>query len=221
MKIINYRICEDNGTPYTNAPGLFIYSEVKNFDRGPQFKFNPVYRRCEYIVIHHTVSGNWTSPLSTFNHPGPAAASAHVIIDRDGTVVQCVPFDTFAWHAGDSQWADKGLRKGASSLNQCSIGIELVNWGANFVKEGIVWKNDKHNNVILSEDDAVFAVSKHGYPKEGCGWQIFPPAQMDATLQLAKALMETHPTILDVVGHEDIKKAWNEAGEQVFYNNDP
>ena len=220
MKISNHHICNDEGIPFTDAPGRYMYCEVKNFDHGPQFKYDPVSHPREYIVIHHTVSGSWMSAYNTFNNP-KEKGSAHVIVDRDGTIIQCVPFDTFAWHAGDSQWANRGLRNGASSLNSYSIGIELVNWGPDFVKEGEGWKNTKHKTVLLPAEDAVLATSKHDYPKEGCGWQIFPQTQIDAAIEIAQALMQAYPTILDIVGHEDIKKAWNAAGTQVFYNNDP
>lgn len=45
--------------------------------------------------------------------------SAHLLIDRQGAIVQCVPFDRRAWHAGVSSW------RGRVSCNRFSIGIEL------------------------------------------------------------------------------------------------
>ena len=45
--------------------------------------------------------------------------SAHVLITRDGEVVQFVPFDQRAWHAGESSW------QGRNNCNDFSIGIEL------------------------------------------------------------------------------------------------
>ncbi|MBI1196015.1 MAG: 1,6-anhydro-N-acetylmuramyl-L-alanine amidase AmpD [Gammaproteobacteria bacterium] len=45
--------------------------------------------------------------------------SAHVLIRRDGSVVQYVPFDRRAWHAGESSF------KGRSRCNDFSVGIEL------------------------------------------------------------------------------------------------
>jgi N-acetyl-anhydromuramoyl-L-alanine amidase len=45
--------------------------------------------------------------------------SAHVLIRRDGEVVQFVPFQERAWHAGTSQY------EGRESCNDFSIGIEL------------------------------------------------------------------------------------------------
>jgi N-acetyl-anhydromuramoyl-L-alanine amidase len=45
--------------------------------------------------------------------------SAHVLIARDGTLTQYVPFDRRAWHAGKSQYC------GRSACNDFSVGIEL------------------------------------------------------------------------------------------------
>lgn len=45
--------------------------------------------------------------------------SAHLLIRRDGELVQYVPFDQRAWHAGASEF------QGMSRCNDYSIGIEL------------------------------------------------------------------------------------------------
>lgn len=45
--------------------------------------------------------------------------SAHLLIRRDGSVVQYVPFDRKAWHAGKSSFG------GREECNEFSIGIEL------------------------------------------------------------------------------------------------
>ncbi len=45
--------------------------------------------------------------------------SAHVLIKRDGSCVQYVPFDKRAWHAGQSVY------QGRERCNDFSIGIEL------------------------------------------------------------------------------------------------
>ena len=45
--------------------------------------------------------------------------SAHLFIRRDGSVLQFVPFDRRAWHAGDSCFRDRHC------CNDFSIGIEL------------------------------------------------------------------------------------------------
>jgi AmpD protein len=45
--------------------------------------------------------------------------SAHALVLRDGQIVQFVPFQARAWHAGQSSW------EGRSACNDFSIGIEL------------------------------------------------------------------------------------------------
>jgi len=47
--------------------------------------------------------------------------STHYIIDTSGRVIQLVPEDKVAWHAGKSFW------RGGTGLNATSIGIELQN----------------------------------------------------------------------------------------------
>ena len=45
--------------------------------------------------------------------------SSHLLINRDGTLLQFVPFDRCAWHAGQS------IFEGREDCNKFSIGIEL------------------------------------------------------------------------------------------------
>ncbi|MGD8515246.1 MAG: 1,6-anhydro-N-acetylmuramyl-L-alanine amidase AmpD [Granulosicoccaceae bacterium] len=89
----------------------------------------------ELIVIHSIslppceYGGRWIDDLFT-NRLEPAAhpyfediarlrVSSHVLIRRDGEIVQYVPFHARAWHAGESSYA------GRDCCNDFSIGIEL------------------------------------------------------------------------------------------------
>lgn len=88
------------------------------------------------LIVVHGISlppgefgGPWIDRLFTNSlppevHPyfaGIAAArvSAHLLIRRDGEVVQYVPLHQRAWHAGASRWC------GRERCNDFSIGIEL------------------------------------------------------------------------------------------------
>lgn len=88
------------------------------------------------VLVIHSISlppGQWgghdilalfSNTLDCTRHPSFASlqgvkVSAHAIIRRDGSVVQCVPFDERAWHAGRSHW------QGLDGLNDQAIGIEL------------------------------------------------------------------------------------------------
>jgi len=89
----------------------------------------------ELIVVHGIslppgeFGGPWidalfTNQLPADGHPyfetlAGLRVSAHALVQRDGSVVQYVPFDRRAWHAGPSQW------RGRERCNDFSIGIEL------------------------------------------------------------------------------------------------
>lgn len=71
-----------------------------------------------------TVESFFCGQLDSTTHPAFAdiagmRVSAHLYIKRNGEVVQFVPFDKRAWHAGES------LFQGRVACNDFSIGIEL------------------------------------------------------------------------------------------------
>ena len=89
----------------------------------------------ELIVVHGIslppgeFGGPWIDQLFTGGlqagaHPHFAAVAglrvaAHLLVRRDGTAVQYVPFGLRAWHAGVSNW------RGRPACNDYSVGIEL------------------------------------------------------------------------------------------------
>ena len=99
------------------------------------FDARPAGSVAELIVVHcislppGQYGGPWieqlfTGTLPRDHHPYFATiptgrVSAHVLIRRDGTPVQFVPFGARAWHAGVSQYL------GRPACNDFSIGIEL------------------------------------------------------------------------------------------------
>lgn len=73
---------------------------------------------------NHYVTSLFTNQLDWEEHPYFKAiegteVSAHLFIERDGTVNQYVNFNDRAWHAGKSHYL------GRSNCNDFSIGIEL------------------------------------------------------------------------------------------------
>jgi len=88
------------------------------------------------LIVMHGISlppgeygGPWIDRLFTNSLPADAhpyfatiadrKVSAHVLIRRDGSLTQYVPFHLRAWHAGASSYA------GRSACNDFSVGIEL------------------------------------------------------------------------------------------------
>ena len=81
--------------------------------------------KARFLVFHYTAGRSAESSIESLcTRQASGNASAHLVLSRDGRIVQLVPFDVVAWHAGKSHW------NGLVGLNRASIGIELDNAGA-------------------------------------------------------------------------------------------
>lgn len=75
-----------------------------------------------YIILHGTYMATAQAALRRLCSPA-AQVSCHYVITRAGRIIQLVPEELVAWHAGVSSW------QGLQGLNGYSLGIELVNTG--------------------------------------------------------------------------------------------
>jgi N-acetyl-anhydromuramyl-L-alanine amidase AmpD len=147
-------------------------------------------RRC--AVVHYT-SG--ASAISSINYwksiqGSKRQASAHVIIDRDGTVIQCRPFNRRADHAGTSRWRDPKTGKLYVGLNSCSIGVELANAG-----------DDEKLARRWSKMTPAPATHRNG-GRETL-WEIYPEKQIDSCVAVLRALVARY-NLDDITGHDCI-----------------
>ncbi len=143
------------------------------------------------IIIHYT-AGRSADSSAKYLSKRTVKASAHVVVARDRRVIQLVPFNTIAWHAGTSQWANM------IGLNNNSIGIEIDN-------AGIL---EKHGDKFLSW-------FKREYPKEQViqavhrnesfrrYWHQFTDIQIELVEELCLLLMDKYP-VKYILGHEEI-----------------
>ncbi|MBC3945542.1 N-acetylmuramoyl-L-alanine amidase [Erwinia persicina] len=93
--------------------------------------------RVKVLVIHYT-AGDFPRSLNTLTD---RSVSAHYLLpakppkyDGQPLVWRLVPESMLAWHAGESHW------RGATRLNDTSIGIELENQGWHREGRAIVWQ---------------------------------------------------------------------------------
>lgn len=157
------------------------------------------------IMLHFTASHS--SAVAWLTNPA-AQASAHVEVDNDGTLVQMVPFNVRAWHAGT---ADKG---DMLYPNAAAIGIEMVNPG--------FWRVDNTSPTGFRAPDRladgsypvvpanIVARYKFGpvttnpiYGSAPIVWVDCLPAQIAATKALVSALCEAYPAIHRLMLHSD------------------
>ncbi|MHB1103814.1 MAG: N-acetylmuramoyl-L-alanine amidase [Devosia sp.] len=175
ISISNHRLA---GTPYVPSP---------NSGGALQPKF---------IVIHYTASGEGFDTAAYFAKRA-AKASAHLVIRRDGTLVQCTPFNMIAWHAGKSQWTGVD-GKHYVNLNRHAIGLEIENWGP-LRKSAAGWVS--WSGTLVDGSRVVAARHKFGGPD--CGWELFTEAQVEAAFEAARAICAVYG-IAEIVGHDDI-----------------
>ncbi len=103
----------------------------------------------------HEIEALFTNTLDWDAHPyfegiRGLEVSAHLLIRRDGEVIQFVPFTERAWHAGQSRF------HGRTRCNDVSIGMELEG-------EDETPYSDEQYAALLAVIEAV----KRAYPKIG------------------------------------------------------
>lgn len=143
------------------------------------------------LVMHYTATQH--SPESAFAIKN-AKASAHLIIDEKGGIVQMVEFNRSAAHAGPSTF------EGRSSCNFFSIGIELINPGP-LVKKGEVYRDVTANKLWKGG-----VVEAKSFTNKHCPyqyWAEYSEAQITSAIEAAKAICKEYG-IKNILGHEDI-----------------
>jgi N-acetylmuramoyl-L-alanine amidase len=144
-----------------------------------------------FIVVHYTAFASVEQAVARLMDP-QAAVSAHVIIGRDGGLVQLAAFDRQAWHAGVSCFGSY------ESLNAHAIGIELDNHGR--------LELDQHGyraccGTRVGADDVVIAEHAHGGGV--AGWHRYTQHQLEAFRSLCSRLRQ-HYGIERLLGHDDV-----------------
>jgi N-acetylmuramoyl-L-alanine amidase len=131
------------------------------------------------LIIHYTACDLPTT-LATFMKIG--GTSAHVAIDRDGSIHQFVPFNRQAFHAGFSVWDENSL------FNGRAVGIELINFG---------WDVG-----ALNATETVNLRHKHKFVTK-TRWQKYTTEQLASLLQVTKLLLAEYE-LQRILGHDDI-----------------
>ena len=176
MKILNHLLYGNDGNRV-------------NFKATPNKggKYNP-----QYLVMHYTAATSESSAIGWLTSP-VAQASAHLIIGRQGTVTQLLPFNIIGWHAGKSRW------NGLTGMNSYSIGIELVNAGRlSKISEKYICPVDKKS---IEADDVLLATHKNETHESL--WQEYTAQQLEVTVDIAALLVKTYK-LVDIIGHDDI-----------------
>lgn len=148
----------------------------------------------ELVVIHYTGAGGAEGSIAWLTKRDDVYVSAHVVIGRDGSVTQLVPFGVKAYHAGESFW------RGRRYANGFSVGIELANYGLLESRDGACWSRTL-TPVAVGAEWVRWARHRNGGPDSP--WEKYRPEQLQSALRVCKALLGTYP-IADLLGHDDV-----------------
>ncbi|HHI89260.1 MAG TPA: N-acetylmuramoyl-L-alanine amidase [Hellea balneolensis] len=151
--------------------------------------------RVRILVIHHT-SSNFKSSMKILTEPSSHPVSAHYLVpepndktykEKHLQIYQLVPEEKRAWQAGKSYWGGK------TSLNDLSIGIEIVNQAYCVKREQAT--GDRPTWDVTGKTS-----------KPLCFFPDYAENQMDRLIDLIEGILKRHPRItpVNIVGHSDI-----------------
>jgi len=143
------------------------------------------------IIIHFTAGESAQASVDWLCNP-KSKASAHLVIGRDGSITQLVPFDRIAWHAGKSAYQER------VGFNKYAIGIEIDNAGR-LRKSGsqyTAWFGKAY-----PEEEVVEAV--HRNESQTSYWHRYTNEQIAIVRDICSLLVDTYP-ISSILGHEEI-----------------
>lgn len=160
------------------------------FEKSPSFgdEFKP--GELDTIIIHYT-GGPAKAAINSFKNP-KLRVSAHLVVARDGTITQMVPFNRVAWHAGNSEY------NGRVGFNRYSIGIEIENAG-NLVRSGNVYR--AWYGSAYDPTEVIEAI--HRNETQSKYWQIYTEEQIVLVSEICELLTDTYD-IKNILGHEEI-----------------
>jgi len=177
MEIKNHRLVGDN---------------VKPFEQTSKTSGKYAAGAMDTVIVHYTASPSFRSAYNSLMNPS-VRASAHLLVDRDGSVLQMADFDTIAWHAGRSSYKDR------SGFNKYSIGIEIVNAGPIKMKNGEFF--DVYN--IKYPADQVMEGKHRNRPIVSKYWHKYTPEQEATVDEICRLLVNTYG-VKFILGHEEI-----------------
>lgn len=162
----------------------------------------------ECIVIHYGVTHSLSALVAAQRSAG---YWAHLSIDgffnEDRVPVyqlhQSIAFNQRGSHAGQSTWQNPVTGVLSSGVNSVSIGIEIANPGP--LVRGADGKLRTVYGKEWPEDDAVEL--RHKFPrtpKSWTHWAKYSEQEIEILKHVCAALRDAYPTIVDVVGHDDI-----------------
>jgi N-acetylmuramoyl-L-alanine amidase len=147
----------------------------------------------EIAVIHYSVTASAGATAAVLE--ARDFVSCHLSIDQTGRIIQQVPFNRVAWHAGKSEY------RGRSNCNAFALGIEIANPGplekaadGTFrTTYGAIWRGEVVKAWHKNDDE------HRGWRY----WAAYSDVDFDLCAHLCALWRDTYG-ISDIVGHDEI-----------------
>ena len=150
------------------------------------------------VVLHDTASHLIKGNAAAYLRENDAKVSVHFVIERDGTIVQLVPTNLRANHAGQSSF------QGRSGCNDFSIGIEIVNPGKMTLVSGTPLTARAWFKTTFVDGETC-ELAEMATPEHGGGvWMDYTAAQITAVTLLLECLFRDIPSLRDITTHWEI-----------------
>jgi N-acetylmuramoyl-L-alanine amidase len=161
-----------------------------------------------FVVIHYTEGWEASTSIAGWRNRTDGVC-AHIIVDRDGKIFQCRPFNEICFHAGGSRWRHPKTGELYNTVNSHGIGIEIANTGDGGddnlharLKKGIGIEGlmkAKHRNASVQGSNAA---DTRKNPRTQ--WEVYPAVQLDSVFGVVRLLMANY-NLVDITGHDCIK----------------
>ena len=186
MKIENHALIGDQVS----------FQQTPNFYNGP---FRTATGLADSVIVHYTAMTSLPLAVKALTtRKARGNASAHLVVGKNGEVVQLAKFNFRTWHAGDSEY------NGRKGYNSYAIGIEIDNVGwLQKMADGTYGRQELQQT--YTEDEVMNL--RHFNPNVHYQyWQKYTNKQVATVTAICELLKETYD-IKEILGHDEIAPA--------------
>lgn len=168
----------------------------------------------KFFVYHYTAGRFGIEGCVNFLKNSNTKADVHLVLARDGELVQMAPLNEKCWHAGKSEY------NGYTGLNSHSCGIEVINPGPmNIVSPGVykTWYGDTYYNPHVvtgsagTPNEGIVEAPHQIYDKESIyGWLPYSKHQINVMTSVSQAICNFYNA--ELVGHDEITSRKRDPG---------
>lgn len=150
------------------------------------------------IIVHYTAGNSTSTAVRVLKNP-KIRASAHMVVGREGEVIQLADLDIITWHAGRSRYTFPDKKR--TTFNKYSIGIEIAN-------DGYLKKEDEKFYSWYKKEvpkELVYEGKHRNYPTtRSTFWHTYTDEQIKTVYAICRAILKEYPTVKYILGHEEI-----------------